>query len=103
MYLCVIDLLDDILREKPLENTQFDNIIVVDNAPKVGPEKLIKFKSLVQKKIFGKFGKIITEYYPIGDDEQFKGYGRTHGMHMFDKLHTCVCSETSDFLLFSCN
>ena len=67
-----LELLADILKEEPVEDTNLDNIIVVDNAPKVGPDRLERLKSVL-KKIFGKFGKIVNEYYPLDDSGVFKG------------------------------
>uniref|UniRef100_A0A7N8YIA2 Eukaryotic translation initiation factor 3 subunit B n=1 Tax=Mastacembelus armatus TaxID=205130 RepID=A0A7N8YIA2_9TELE len=65
-------LLDDILREKPQEADGIDSVVVVDNVPQVGPERLEKLKNVIHK-IFSKFGKITTEFYPEADG-MTKGY-----------------------------
>lgn len=45
----------------------------MDNVPQVGPERLEKLKNVIHK-IFSKFGKINTEFYPEADGLT-KGYG----------------------------
>ena len=67
-----LELLDDILREKPQEADGIDSVVVVDNVPQVGPERLEKLKNVIHK-IFSKFGKITTEFYPEADGLT-KGY-----------------------------
>lgn len=66
------ELLDDILREKPQEADGIDSVVVVDNVPQVGPERLEKLKNVIHK-IFSKFGKITTEFYPEAEGLT-KGY-----------------------------
>lgn len=41
-------------------------MVVVDNVPQVGPDRLEKLKNVIHK-IFTKFGKITTEFYPEAD------------------------------------
>lgn len=67
------ELLDDVLREKPQEADGIDSVVVVDNVPQVGPERLEKLKNVIHK-IFSKFGTITTEFYPEADGAT-KGYG----------------------------
>ena len=57
------ELLGDLLKRKPkfLEGTE--SLIVVDNVPTVGPDRLDKLKNVIGK-VFGKFGKITSEFYP---------------------------------------
>ncbi|KAK9980676.1 hypothetical protein ABG768_000267 [Culter alburnus] len=57
------ELLEDVLRERPLEADGIDSVVVVDNVPQVGPERLEKLKNVIHK-IFSKFGKITNEFYP---------------------------------------
>lgn len=57
------ELLEDILREKPQEADGIDSVVVVDNVPQVGPERVEKLKNVIHK-IFSKFGKITNEFYP---------------------------------------
>ena len=59
-------MLEDVLREKPLEADGIDSVVVVDNVPQVGPERLEKLKNVIHK-IFSKFGKITNEFYPDAD------------------------------------
>lgn len=60
------ELVADVLKERPTEYDGFDSVIVVDNVPKVGPERLEKLQNVVRK-IFQNFGKIRTEHYPMND------------------------------------
>lgn len=69
---CIIELMADLLEQKPEEETSLDNIIVVDNAPIVGPDRMVKLKNVL-KKIFQRFGEIVTEYYPTNDNNESKG------------------------------
>lgn len=57
------ELLEDVLRERPLEADGIDSVVLVDNVPQVGPERLEKLKNVIHK-IFSKFGKITNEFYP---------------------------------------
>lgn len=61
------ELLGDLLKNKPKEADGIDSVIVVDNIPQVGPEKQEKLKNMIRK-IFGKFGKIQSEYFPLEND-----------------------------------
>jgi translation initiation factor 3 subunit B len=64
--------LADLLREKPVEETGYDSIIVVDNAPKVGADRMGKLKSVLNK-VFGRFGEIVSQEYPVDEEGVFKG------------------------------
>ncbi|CAF92736.1 unnamed protein product, partial [Tetraodon nigroviridis] len=66
------EFLEDVLREKPQEADGIDSVVVVDNVPQVGPERLEKLKNVIHK-IFSKFGVITTEFYPEADGAT-KGY-----------------------------
>jgi len=69
---CIVELMADLLKQKPEEDTSLDNIIVVDNAPIVGPDRMVKLKNVL-KKIFQRFGEIVTEFYPTNDNGETKG------------------------------
>jgi len=60
------ELVGDLLRNKPKETDGIDSVIVVDNVPQVGPERLEKLQNVIRK-IFSKFGEIKTEFYPEAD------------------------------------
>ena len=62
----------DLLSKRPAEDKSLDNVVVVDNAPQVGPDRMNKLKTVL-KKVFGRFGTILTEYYPVDEDGMFKG------------------------------
>ena len=63
----VVELLGDLLRNRPKEADGIESVIVVDNIPQVGPEKQEKLKNMIRK-IFGKFGIIQSEYFPLEND-----------------------------------
>ncbi|MBZ3881845.1 Eukaryotic translation initiation factor 3 subunit B [Sciurus carolinensis] len=66
------ELLGDVLKDRPQEADGIDSVIVVDNVPQVGPDRLEKLKNVIHK-IFSKFGKITNDYYPE-EDGKTKGY-----------------------------
>lgn len=68
----ISDLLGDLLKNKPKDTDSIDNVIIVDNIPVVGEERLPKLQNVV-KKIYEKFGKILNDFYPTGDDKKTKG------------------------------
>lgn len=63
--------MEDVLREQPQEADGIDSVVVVDNIPQVGQDRLDKLKNVINK-IFSKFGKITNEFYPQ-DEEKTKG------------------------------
>ncbi|XP_045448448.1 eukaryotic translation initiation factor 3 subunit B [Melitaea cinxia] len=67
------ELLADLLEQKPKESDGYENVIIVDGCPQVGPERLEKLQSVINK-IFSKFGKIVNEYYPTTETGQTTGY-----------------------------
>lgn len=67
------DLMPDLLKQKPKESDGVDNVIIVDGIPVVGPERMEKLK-LVIRKVYQKYGRIITEHYPVNDKGETKGY-----------------------------
>ena len=70
--LIFLELLGDILAEKPVEIQGTDCIIVVDNVPTIPPDRLEKLKNVIRK-VFSKFGRIVTEHYPLDDNGCTKG------------------------------
>lgn len=52
--------------------TGYESVIVVDNAPKVGPERIERLKAVLNK-VFGRFGTIVHQYFPTDDKSMFKG------------------------------
>ena len=58
-----VELLGDILDGKPVLEKGIDTIIVVDNVPIVGEDRLGKSKNVIRK-VFSKFGEIVNEFYP---------------------------------------
>ena len=68
LYSIFSDLLGDLLKKRPKETDGIDSVIVVDNVPSVGPERLEKLQNVIRR-IFSKFGKIQTEHYPTEEDK----------------------------------
>ncbi|CAH1273290.1 EIF3B [Branchiostoma lanceolatum] len=108
------ELLGDLLKQKPKEADGIDSVIVIDNVPQVGPERLEKLQNVIRK-IFSKFGKIVSEYFPEGDNGKTKGYifleysspanaleaVRNCNGYKLDKQHTFAVNLFSDFDKYS--
>ena len=88
-------MLGDLLDKRPTLSTDQDTLVVIDNAPKVKPELMEKLKRIL-KKVVGKFGTIISEYYPVDENNVFKGY--VCFMHVYimcnlGRVHVCMYQE----------
>jgi len=104
------DLMPDLMRRKPLESDGVDSVIVVDNVPIVGEDRVEKLKNVIRK-TFGKFGKLVNEHYPVDEEGKTKGYiflefsapdnamDAVTGMNNYklDKTHTFAVNLFSDF------
>lgn len=60
------------MAERPQEHESLNNVIIVDNLPKVDPAKLEKLKGVISK-VYNKFGVCRNEYYPLDDEGKTKG------------------------------
>ena len=67
-----LELLGELLAEEPQLDDTLDQIVVVDNIPRVMEDRLDKLKNVIRK-IMGKFGTIVGEYYPADENGQTKG------------------------------
>jgi len=67
------DLMPDLLKTRPKESDGVDSVIIVDGIPVVGAERCEKLKGVVRK-IYQKYGKIVTEHYPVNENGETKGY-----------------------------
>ncbi|CAF1610975.1 unnamed protein product, partial [Didymodactylos carnosus] len=100
----------DLFLEKPQKHESLNNIIIIDNLPRVDTAKLEKLKVVVAK-VYNKFGPIKNEYYPIDEEGKTKGYGffefeseqaaleavkQTDG-YPLDKSHQFIVNLMSDF------
>jgi len=75
MWYCKFtELLGDILKQKPSETDGVESVIVVDNVPRVEPDKLEKLQSVINR-VLGKFGTIVNQYYPMNEED-----GKTKGL-----------------------
>ncbi|XP_075421716.1 eukaryotic translation initiation factor 3 subunit B [Ascaphus truei] len=103
------ELLGDLLKDCPQEADGIDSVIVVDNVPQVGPDRLEKLKNVIHK-IFSSFGKITNDYYPEKDGVTsgyiFIEYGspahaqdavKNSDGHKLDKQHTFRVNLFTDF------
>ncbi|GAB6032742.1 Eif3-s9p [Chamberlinius hualienensis] len=103
------ELLSDILKKKPRESDGIDNLLVVDGVPQVGKDRLEKLQNVI-KKLFSKFGEIVSEEYPE-ENGMTKGYifleykSPLHALealkqsngYKLDKTHTFHVNLFSDF------
>ena len=67
------DLMPDLLKTRPKESDGVDSVIIVDGIPVVGAERCEKLKGVIRK-IYQKYGKIVTEHYPVNENGETKGY-----------------------------
>lgn len=72
MFFTFLELVPDLLVQKPSETDGFESIIVVDGTPSVETERQDKLKALIYK-IFGKFGQIVNIHYPKNENGVTKG------------------------------
>lgn len=99
----------DFIRKKPKPTDGIDNVIVVDNIPQVGTDRVEKLKNVIHK-LFSKFGKVVKDFCPMEND-MTKGYmflefsspshaqeavKMTNG-YKLDKQHTFAVNLFSDF------
>lgn len=103
------ELLGHLLQLKPKETDGVEGVIVIDGAPQVGPDRIEKLKSVINK-IFGKFGNIVNEHYPTNEKGETKGYifleysspvnaveALQFNNYKLDKAHTLQVNLFSDF------
>ncbi|ESN92191.1 hypothetical protein HELRODRAFT_157973 [Helobdella robusta] len=109
------EILGDLLKQRPKETDGIDNFIIVDNVPQVGPERLEKLQNII-KKIYTKFGKIVTEHYPMDNgmtkgfiflefqthQEALKAVAATDG-YKLDKQHVFAVNMFSDIEKYTTN
>ncbi len=67
-----VDLIGDLIRQRPKETDGVESIVVIDGVPQVGTERIEKLQNVLRK-LFQKFGKITNEYYPLNADGSTKG------------------------------
>ncbi len=68
-----VELLGDILANKPKETDGFDSVIIVDGVPQVGTDRFEKLKGVISK-IFAQFGTVVSDYYPKEENGNTKGW-----------------------------
>merc|ERR1712168_229715 len=103
------ELVGDILEQRPKESDSLDTVIIVDNIPVVGPDRIEKLKNIIRK-VFSKFGNVVNEYYPEQDGKT-TGYiflefshasdaanaVKTANGYKLDKSHTFIVNAFADF------
>lgn len=67
------ELLGDLIKQTPKETDGVESVIVVDGVPQVGPDRLEKLQSVINK-FFSKFGNIVNTHYPTTEKGHTKGY-----------------------------
>lgn len=104
------DLLGDLLKKKPCETDGMENVIVVDEIPKVEPARQEKLENVI-KKLFSTCGEIVNVYYPKDDNGYTKGYCfieyklaaqaeeavKVYSNYRLDKTHTLLVNIFTDF------
>lgn len=67
-----LELLGELIKQKPSETDGVEAVVVVDGVPQVGSDRLEKLQSVLHK-LFVKFGDIVNEWYPKNEDGLTKG------------------------------
>ena len=107
------ELMPEIMKNRPKETDGVESVIVVDGVPVVGGDRVEKLKNVIRK-IYGKFGKLVNEHYPMNEDGTTKGYiflefnhhsnaleaVKSTNNYKLDKQHTFVVNLFSDFEKF---
>jgi len=104
------ELMPEIMRMRPKETDGVESVIVVDGVPVVGGDRVEKLKNVIRK-IYGKFGKLVNEHYPMEEGGNTKGYifleftnhanameaVKSTNNYKLDKQHTFVVNMFSEF------
>jgi len=107
------ELMPEIIRQRPKETDGVESVIVVDGVPVVGGDRVEKLKNVIRK-IYGKFGKLVNEHYPMEENGSTKGYiflefshhanaleaVKNTNNYKLDKQHTFIVNLFSDFEKF---
>lgn len=105
-----LELLGDLLKQKPCETDGVENVVVVDDIPKVGPTRQEKLKFVIDR-LFSSYGDIVNYFYPVDEEGNTKGYAfleyknsanaeeAVKGLngHRLDKSHTFSVNLFTDF------
>jgi hypothetical protein len=83
LFYVVSELWDEIERHKPTMTDGIDNLIVVDNVPLVGEDRLPKLTDVIRRALLQKFGKVVSEHYALHEES---GQTMTKGLVL-----SCVC------------
>jgi translation initiation factor 3 subunit B len=103
-------LLSDLLKKKPCETDGMENVVVVDEIPKVEPARQEKLENVI-KKLFSTCGEIVNVFYPKDDNGYTKGYSfieyknplqaeeavKVYSNYRLDKTHTLHVNIFTDF------
>lgn len=66
-------MLGDLLKQRPSETDGVENVVIVDNIPKVDPSRQEKLKTVIQK-LFSTCGEVTNTFYPLDEEGNTKGY-----------------------------
>lgn len=67
------ELLPQLMASEPRLDKSAEKMIVIDNIPKVGQDKMGKLKTILANTL-AKFGKVTSEHYPEDENHVLKGY-----------------------------
>lgn len=104
------ELLADFLKKKPCETDGMENVIVIDEIPKIEPAREEKLKNVIEK-LFSTAGEIVNLYFPKDKDGYTKGYCflefrnavqaeaavKAYTGYRLDKTHTLQVILCTDF------
>lgn len=66
------ELLPQLMASEPRLDESAEKMVVIDNIPKVGQDKMAKLKTILANTL-SKFGKVTSEYYPEDENHVLKG------------------------------
>lgn len=69
----LLELLGDILKNKPTQDLGLKSVIIVDGIPQVSQERFEKLRNVLMK-LFSKCGVILKDYFPLDENNTTKGY-----------------------------
>lgn len=104
------ELFGDLLKQKPCETDGVENVVVVDNIPKVATARQEKLKTVLEK-LFLAYGEIVNVFFPVDEEGITKGYAfleyknsenaeqavKNLHNHRLDKSHMFAVNLFTDF------
>ena len=69
----MIELLGDILKNRPSQDLGLKSVIIVDGIPQIAPDRFEKLRTVLLK-LFSKFGTIFKDHFPLDENNCTKGF-----------------------------